>query len=288
MNIKILANQQINAALWDARVVACKAPIYCRFNYLNALADNWCAIVIGENYDGLMPICYRKFFFIKYSYTPAFVQQLGFWGNHHNLQKQIIQKIKKHFWLGDVMLNHTNIFFDINTTPKTNFIIDLTKNYEQIKALYKQDLLNNLKKAQKNNLLYLPSQNVEQAINLYQQFYADRIPQTSAKDFANFKQLCQQLQQQKMCFVREITNEKKDLLAIALFLKDDNRTYNIINAISPKGRNAEANHFLIDRVLYEFAGQNLLFDFEGSSLAGVKSFYQKFGPVNEPYFHWKI
>jgi hypothetical protein len=36
----------------------------------------------------------------------------------------------------------------------------------------------------------------------------------------------------------------------------------------------------------EFTNQEMLFDFEGSDLQGVQKFYEKFGAINQPYFHW--
>ena len=83
-----------------------------------------------------------------------------------------------------------------------------------------------------------------------------------------------------------IKKQKHELLAIALLLKDDNRIYNLANSTTTLGRKTEANHFLIDNILKEFANTTFIFDFEGSDLAGVKIFYQKFGAVEEPYFHW--
>jgi hypothetical protein len=49
----------------------------------------------------------------------------------------------------------------------------------------------------------------------------------------------------------------------------------------------EANHFLFDQLIREFAGQDLILDFEGSDLPGVARFYQKFGPQNQPFSFWK-
>jgi hypothetical protein len=43
---------------------------------------------------------------------------------------------------------------------------------------------------------------------------------------------------------------------------------------------------LYDKILEEFTETPLLFDFEGSDLPGIKSFYEKFGATNQPYFHW--
>jgi hypothetical protein len=56
-----------------------------------------------------------------------------------------------------------------------------------------------------------------------------------------------------------------------------------MNCTTLEGRKTEANHFLFDSILKEFAGSSLLFDFEGSDISGVKNFYEKFGTTNQPY-----
>ena len=59
-----------------------------------------------------------------------------------------------------------------------------------------------------------------------------------------------------------------------------------MNTTTLKGRKTEANYFLIAQVLREWAGNDLLFDFEGSEIPGVALFYEKFGAQLQPYFHW--
>jgi len=43
---------------------------------------------------------------------------------------------------------------------------------------------------------------------------------------------------------------------------------------------------LYDSLLEELANQPMLFDFEGSNIKGIQQFYEKFGAINQPYFHW--
>jgi hypothetical protein len=89
-----------------------------------------------------------------------------------------------------------------------------------------------------------------------------------------------------MAFVRKVINADGVMLSIAIFLKDEKRIYNIMNTTTDAGRDAAANHFLLDNVIREFADQNLLLDFEGSDLPGVKSFYENFGARNQPFNHY--
>ena len=285
MNFKIIDNTKVDAAKWDICVAKHQAAIYCKNIYLNAMAKNWVAIIVND-YEAIMPICIHKKFGIKYSYTPAFVQQLGFIGaieiDCNELQKMVFEIVK----YGDINFNHNNLFANIIAQQKTNFIIGLNASYEVIYNNYKHDLKQNLKKAAKQNLLYTSSNNINAAIEQYQKMYSNRIEIFTNNDYTNFTSLCLNLATSNNCIVRQITNTNNQVLATALLLIDNNRIYNIANSTTSLGRSTEANHFLMDSILKEFANSNLIFDFEGSDLLGVKSFYKKFGAVDEPYFHW--
>ncbi len=76
-------------------------------------------------------------------------------------------------------------------------------------------------------------------------------------------------------------------MATSLLLRDEKRLYNMMNTTTLAGRKKESNHFLLNAIIEEFSGQDLVFDFEGSDLPGVKSFYESFGPINQPYYKIK-
>ncbi len=283
---KIIASAHINPQLWDDCVTQNQAPIYLKFNYLNNMCTNWVGLVL-ENYTGIMPICFKQKWGIKYSYTPAFIQQLGWVGKP--IEIKILEKsIYNFIRYGDIMLNHQNKFPLPELHEKTNLIISLHTSYENICNNYSSDLKQNLKKAAKENLVYQTSTEIKLAISLYKYMYANRLEKTTQKDFDNFLNLCLNLNKIHNCLVRKVVNSNNELLSIALLLKDENRLYNIANSTTLLGRKTASNHFLIDQILKEFANSNLIFDFEGSDLPGVQSFYQNFGALNQPYFHWHI
>jgi hypothetical protein len=121
---------------------------------------------------------------------------------------------------------------------------------------------------------------------MYKDVYQQRMKNLSDDDYFRFQSLCILLQKNRVCFTRKVEDENGQLLAIGLFLMDSKRIYNLMNTTTDEGRSKEANHFLLDQVLREFSGSNLLFDFEGSDLPGVKGFYEKFGATNQPYFYY--
>lgn len=284
--IDILPSHKINAEKWNNCVAnAQNGLIYSRYEYLQAMCDNWHGVVV-DDYDAVMALPWRKKFGIRYYYEPAFIQQLGLISDakSSNLQKIIVSFAK----YGDIIFNFRNreTASQIKAKERTNLVIDLAAGMDHIASTYKKDLLQNLKKAEKANLLVVFDLSIEEAIAEYRSHYHDRFTHITAKEYKCFENLARNFASKEMCFTRKVCNSLGELMAIGLFLKDEKRVYNLMNTITEAGRKAEANHFLINTVIKEFAGEKLLFDFEGSDLPGVKSFYEKFGAVNQPYYHW--
>jgi len=164
-------------------------------------------------------------------------------------------------------------------------VIPLERPTEEIRNHYRSDLKENIRKAEKLSLVYGHG-SVQEAVTHYREQYGSRMQQVQAADYQRFQLLGESLQQKEQCLVRSVRDQEGELLAIALLLKDNRRIYNLMNTTLPGGRNKEANHWLIDRIIQEFSGQPLLLDMEGSELPGVKNFYESFGAVAQPYFHY--
>lgn len=282
-NIQILPSAKIDKIKWDSCVAAsAEGLIYAYAEYLDRMCDNWSGLII-DDYKTIMPLPWRKKIGIRYIYQPAFIQQLGLIGG----LLPDISSIYDFAKFGDILLNYENgkIAGNINAASKTNMVIDLSKGYDAIRSNYKSDLLLNLKKSEKESLKSLPEDNTDTAVKMYQLYYQQRM-NLHNKDFENFSALARSFSGKEMCFIRKVEDVKGMILSIGLFLMDNKRIYNIMNTTTDEGRSKEANHFLLDAVIKEFAGKPLLFDFEGSDIPGIKKFYEKFGAVEQPYFFY--
>ena len=105
----------------------------------------------------------------------------------------------------------------------------------------------------------------------------------TAEDYTNFKTLCSQLYTSDNLVLRTATAQNNQLAALVLMLKDKNRLYNVISCSTDFGRSRQANYFIYDKIIEEFSGSGLIFDFEGSDIKGIADFYKKFGTINQPY-----
>jgi hypothetical protein len=283
----LMASKNIDKTLWNKCVATNNAPIYCLYQYINCMSNSWMGIVFG-NYDAVMPICIKSKYFIKYCYTPAFMQQLGIVGQHNLSIGSWLQFLFTKIKYGDLAFNNSNQFLLESTCveAKINFVLPLIKPYDNIKNNYSLDIIKNLKKASTKKLKYCINNYNDQYIDLYSAEYGHKMQKTTSKDFNNFKTLCSQFASTNNCIVRTCTNEQNAVLAVAVLLSFNNTLYLLANTITAQGRLVAANHFLIDNIIQEFANSNFTLDFEGSSLKGVYEFYKNFGGENKPYFHY--
>ena len=288
MQMQILPSDQINLSKWDHCIAQnTNGLIYAQSSYLNAMTHHWHGLIIGD-YKAITPLPWKKKYGIRYLYTPAFTQQLGLIGSCQMKQNNIIQSIQSFAAFGDYFMNYQNDFICTQQQVKhrNNFLLDLSDNYEKIQANYKANLIRNLKKTNASSLEYCRTAHAQESIQLHKQTKANKLTHLTTDDYHRFEQLVKVMTEKNNCITRQVKNESGQILSATVLLKDNRRMYNIINATTEAGKKINANHFLMDQIIREFAGQHLLLDFEGSNISGVQNFYEMFGSFNQPYFHW--
>lgn len=285
--IEIIPAAKIDRYKWDNCIQ--RSPnslIYARTFYLDQMADNWHGIIV-DDYEGVMPVPWRKKFGIRYSYNVPFIQQLGYFSPTAVNPEKLLHAFQNFIPYGHYNFNYNNTYVEGKGVKKvTNFILPLPDN-EAIRKSYNQGFKQSLKHAEENDLTYSACDPVV-ALELYQQLYKDHLKALSDIDYSNLTKLFQMLSSQNQCAARKISNHTGDILSVAVFVADEKRLYNLINATVLEGRKKEANYLLYDRIFIEFARKGLVFDLEGSELPGVKSFYKKMGAVNQSYYRLHI
>ncbi|MBC7509396.1 MAG: GNAT family N-acetyltransferase [Ferruginibacter sp.] len=281
MAIHFIPYKQIDKLKWNACIdSADNGLIYGYSIYLDAMAKHWDALVLND-YEALMPLTWNKKFGIAYLYQPPFMQQLGIFGKgilNEDTKKLFVEKAQQRFRFAEIFGNFND------GVEQPNFILPLSQPYAFIKNGYKNDLRKNLKHAATFSISYQTTDDFAVAIELYKSQYVWRIPHVKELDYQQFSKLCATAKSTDNLLIRKVVDDKQNILAIALLFKDKKRLYNVLSVVTTEGRRCEANHYLFDKLIEEFSGRPMLLDFEGSSIDGIASFYQKFGAVNEPYF----
>lgn len=295
ISIEYVPHAAIDKPQWnDCILQSANGLIYAHTEWLDAMSPGWDALV-ANNYQIVMPLTWRRKLGIYYLCQPPFTQQLGLFSAMpigQDLMEAFLRKAATRYRLIEIFLNYAMHKTDAMHATCTNFILPLKAGYSNIQAAYRRDLIKNLARAKKFNLSYRTENNAHTAIELYRNQYGKRL-NYAPQVFEALHQLCAFWMKQDKALVRSIylpaprPGGNDELLATGLYLKDENRIYNIASTTLPNGRTLEANHMLFDRLIAEFAGQPLMLDFEGSDLPGVARFYQKFNPQNQPFFFWK-
>ncbi len=281
--IKFIPSSALDRDKYRACIRGSLYPVgYAEPSCLDLMAKQWSALVLGD-YDAVMPLPWNRKWGFRYVYNPAFVPQLGIFSSRPLtifLQDRFFSELKNRFSFCELFLNPGNRQEGLRN--KTNFILPLSPAYNHLRENYKKDLKDRLQKARA--LTCRVTNDPETVVGLYRDLYGKRFRHVTAADYSAFSALAAGKLAAGQLLCREVRDEPTgSLLAANIFLKDNARITNIMAVTIPEGRQRFAQHFLLDSIIREYAGQPLLLDFEGSEIPGVAAFYQRFGAVTESY-----
>ncbi len=288
-HITYLRRSEIDTARWDDCILNAGSPlIYGRSFYLDEMAaGQWDATVL-DDYKAVMPLPWRSKFGIRYLYQPAFTQQTGIFSPapiDPALVEAFLRQADRHFRFAEIDLNFSNAHPALS--PRTNFTLDLNAHYSHLCARYKKDLTRNLRLAQRSPLTYTKDFDLHAALRDFRREYASHLPAIKQDDYRHFETLCVFLKGQDQLLTRAVLDERQQPLCSAVFLRDARRFYLLHSTTLPAGRATEANHFLLDQFIREWAGSPMILDFEGSDHPGIAHFYSNFGSIDQPYFFYR-
>ncbi len=289
--VHYLKRKHIDTGRWDSCIDnASNGLIYGSHIYLDHMArGDWDALIYGD-YEAVMPLPWRRKFGIKYSYQPAFTQQGGIFFLPAitplvpDLIDSFLKELRAHFRFSAIFLNYENPYPGLPVHK--NYILPLDGPYDRLASGYNKDLARNLKLADKNLLVYLTDFSLNRALESFKNEYAARLPSVRKEDYHNFRNLCMEMRKKDNVLVRAVCAQQQ-LLACAIMLRDHRRLYLLHSTTFPEGRKRRANHFLLDKLIGEYAGTGLLVDFEGSDVKGIGQFYENFGSRLQPYFYYR-
>jgi hypothetical protein len=299
MSIQYVDHHQIDPTKWDSAILRSPHPLaYGLFEYLNAVCESQWDALIYKDYEAVFPLPFKKKFGIKYLVQPVFCQQLGAFGSNVNVStNDFLSAIPKRFFRVRLQLNpyfdQTNEVESVQTKPagiiassgklttKTNMTIQLSQPLD-----YNKDCKKNLHRLAELPIEYkINAISIRDAIDTYRKAWGKQNPEIGDEHYQLFANACTE----KLSFTVTAHHQKEgDLLGAAIFLITPENTKRSLHYVcagpTETGKSIGVMHGIIDFVLNRYQGGNMLFDFEGSSIASVASFYKKFGAIEEPFF----
>jgi hypothetical protein len=290
-HIIYLERHEIDISKWDRCIVnAPNGLIYARSFYLDAMAENWSALV-SDDYQYVMPLTWNKKFGIKYLYQPYFIKTLGVFGNDADSLEisSFINAIPAMFRYWDIDLNENNFISVENKRlsqfARTNYFLSLRNNYEQISLQYKRLANRMRKKAMEAGLQILRGEDPALIIQLYQQDYTNRHAKISGSIYEKLTRCSHIAFENKQAETYMAKSSSGETLAYYMTLQDEHFIYSLIGGSTSEGKKQGAFYLLTDTIIRDHAGTKKTFRFEGSDIPGISFFDTLFGPEKISYQH---
>lgn len=282
MAITYIRHADIDPLKWDSCIEhAPNALPYALSWYLDIVAYHcWDALILND-YEAVMPLPFnRKLFGYKQIYRPILCQQLGVFGTvTPELVLEFIQHIPARFrkivYTLNYMNNHENL------QPKTNLVLPVDQNYEQLVAGFSSSLRKNIRKTEK--LVLETSTDIDGLINLYQKELESKV-NFGLKNYHTVRKLFKHILDHQTGTIYCIRDDQ-EIVARGMFLTCHKRIINLFAAVDSKA-NKHAMTSLLSNVIQRHVGEQMIFDFEGSEIPGIKAYFQCFGAIEQSYFQY--
>lgn len=281
-----LPHNDINKRKWDRCIEACaNGRPYGYSWFLDIVSPGWDALV-EDDYEAVFPLTRNNKFGIDYLFQPFFCQQLGlFSGSESDEQKlrQFLKSIPVKFRFIDIQLNSANHPPEINKVIlRRNHEIDLSKGYDEISKTYNQNTKRNIRKAEGSELVKDDQTEPGLIVDLFRNNYGNKEGKLTEKNYQTIEMLMKEAISRGNGETRSLKSGN-DHVAAFFILKDKRRYIYHLAATSETGKKNGAMFLLIDAFLKQKAGQDMLFDFEGSDDDNVSRFYKGFGAYEMNY-----
>lgn len=275
--MKTISRREINVKKWDSCINQGENRlIYGQHWFLDASCNGqWEALIWGD-YHTVLPLPYKYKLGIKTIYMPYTVRYFPLFGH-------VTEQIKleaAHF-----LENQQRIFFATKELPlstnytKTFCLLPLNKPYEELWTKYRKDRKRDVKKKD-NELQILPAE-IETYSSSIEIFWQSIFKQTHTSPSIIHRVFREAKERGQAILYKAMYRD--EIVGILGAIKDENRIYLQSIAASTRGYSLASSTHLINRVIHDFANQDIVFDFMGSSVDGIRAYNNSFGAKEDTF-----
>ena len=249
--IRLLERDQIEDKKWNGCVhFGFNGLPYGYTWYLDVVSEQWKGLVYNE-YDAVFPIVWNKKWGIQYMYTPYFTQQLGLYSLNPLSEKLIhefYEAIPEEIKYIDIRINPYNWKEDKSFAleEKPNYMLDLNKEYDELRSRYSGNARRNLKKSEKAALKIIREMKPETFADFYKQHTAPKLDDFGDKEYFKLTRLIYNAIHFNVGFLTGVVDENENLQAAGFFIFNQNFIINLANTSSQQGRTNGSMTMLID------------------------------------------
>ncbi|MDF9801211.1 hypothetical protein OKW21_006474 [Catalinimonas alkaloidigena] len=292
MHVIVLRSHEIDQETWDNFILGSReGNIYATYTYLQHCERVWKAAILldeHENYLAVMPFQVRKVYGIEYIYQDPFARELGIYTRrnltHVQYNELLKASLKSYRYVARYHFNVDNysLLKQDDYLPEgflsaiSTYHLDLRKSYKEIYDNYRYDRKYSIRRANRYEQHIVGSTDVEQALNIFRQVTFHKIPGLNLYQIELKKRLYAHLVQLGLMEVYYVSYNNS-IIAAALIVKYNKKVVYLFGSNSKLAFQIRSSSLLIDHIIQKYAGQDLIFDFEGGEVQSLGNFYASFG-----------
>jgi hypothetical protein len=284
--LKYIKHAEIDSEKWNRCVEnAENSRIYSMAWYLDIVAEKWDALIWGD-YEFVMPLPVKKKFGIQHIYQPTYCQQLGIFPNPpKEIQKQFAIQLKRKYGIINYQINSENdvlAFESFKNILKVNFELLLKPDYQNLLGSFSKHAKRNVNSARKNSVTVIKGGTPDTFIKIKKEATKVSVNEST---YRVLNRLMANFITSGKGVVYAAYSANNSVCAAAFIVFHKNRAY-YLNAFSTdEGRENRAMYAIVNEIIKEFSGAEMVLDFEGSVIDGIARFYKGFGAVPKNYFY---
>jgi hypothetical protein len=280
--IRYIERNHIDEDKWNACISkAFNGNLYGYSWFLDIVGEHWDALVEND-YERVFPLVFKKKLGIAWIYQPFFTQQLGLYSTTK------LDDLSLSEFITAIPSAFKQIVINLNTLnkaetgkfklfPQLNHELDLIHDYDKIREGYSENLVRNIKKAEKAGLTLSKNIKPDDIIDLFRLNRGKDITHLHDKDYIRIKRIAYTCMYKGLANIQGVYDTQNQLVAGAFFIRSNNKAIFLFSGLCDEGRKHGAMPFLIDSFIRSHAGQHLTFDFDGSNDPDLARFYKSFG-----------
>lgn len=250
--------------------------------YLDVIAAGWQLFVSG---NFLFPLIARRILGLRLLEQPLLTQHFALVGRQRANQvayTQLLDQLSAKFHYIDLCLDTADLSLPKGwkSEERVTYRLELPENAAILREHYSQHLRRLLKKP--TTLQLRKDVPITEFMPFLKQYLADK----TSLPASFYSKSAALLQQPGLHWQICGAYAGNKLVAACAILNHGNQRYYQLVANAPEGKTDNAMHHLIDFMLSDWCGQKLIFDFEGSMIAGLQRFYSGFGA--KPYIYTRV
>lgn len=281
-----LKPSQIDRKRWDQVVTSHgKGNFYCLSWYLDSICKEWNALVLGD-YDLIMPVPTKAKGFFKICYQPFFSRQLGIIGQepvNETLLQLFLESLPKNYGqviIGlDVIPDASVPGYSITNYPFQQ--LELDKSPDSIRSKYSDNATRILKKL--DSEISYKEVSTHTVVELFTNETAGKIEHMGKKELLILQNLCDSCVKQGIGKAIGAFDKTGKLLAAGFFIVFQDTVCYLKGASTSEGKKNGAMYGIMDYMICHHCTSHSRFDFGGSRIPSIATFFQKFG-ANDHYY----